>query len=87
MISLGRSGRRTVIIIAIDDISSGTLSPNLLERPVSLDEDRLRVFDSEIITQGFQEVFFVDHQIGRVGSALLLTQDGIAFLVSPFVEV
>ena len=54
---------------------------------MSLDEDRLGVFNSEIITQGFKEVFFVDDQIGRVGSALLLRQDGIAFLVSPFVEV
>lgn len=52
-----------------------------------LDEDRLRMFDGEIVAQGFEEVFFVDHQIGRVGSALLLRQDGIAFLVSPFVEV
>lgn len=87
MISLGRSGRRTVVIIAIDDVPSGTLSPNLLERSVSLDEDRLRMFDGEIVTQGFEEVFFVDDQICRVGSALLLSQDGVAFLVSPFVEV
>jgi hypothetical protein len=53
---------------------------------VSLDEDRLRVFDGEIVTQGFEEVFFIDDQIGRVGSALLLRQDGIAFLVSPLLR-
>jgi hypothetical protein len=54
---------------------------------MSLDKDRLRVFDGEIVTQGFEEVFFIDDQISRVGSALLLRQDGIVVLVSPFVEV